>query len=146
MTTNEDFSLAKAVAQRDIAQYTKERLDKLILELQSKISIVTDDKSPPDQLVSNPSEPDNKEVTFSILHWQSLQGKKLGTYEVAIKPKKEDATWLYAQKILQENNATIDNRYHEPTYQYSYWLFGDVIYRKRLKEPDNVNQTKKEEA
>jgi hypothetical protein len=126
---NIDFELSLAIIERDTTQYRKERLDKLILELQAKTSIV-EEKTP------DPKQPQTiKEITFIILIYETRQGIKLGTHEVATKPKKEDAKWIYAYNILRKQNATIQDRYHEEGYQYSYWLFDeDKIYRQKLKE------------
>ena len=75
-----------------------------------------------------------KELTFSTLKFELLQGAKLGDYEVAYKQNNLADKWQSAYNILRINNSTIKDRYHDDTYQYSYWLYGeDKIYRQKLK-------------
>ena len=125
--TNSDL-LALAVAYRDIAQFTKERLDKLIIEQQLKQNLI---EQPP------PKQPQTlkENQTFDCLTYEDHKGTKLGDFQVAAKPSQNPEKWLQAQSALQANNATINNRYHEPAYIFSYWLFNEKIYRRKLKAP-----------
>ncbi len=75
-----------------------------------------------------------QELTFITLKFEAQQGTKLGDYEVAYKQNNLPDKWQSAYSILRVNNATIKDRYHGETYQYSYWLYGeDKIYRQKLK-------------
>ena len=74
------------------------------------------------------------EITFSHLKFEAQRGAKLGDFEIAHKTANIEDKWQNAYNILRNNNATINDRYHGDTYQYSYWLFGqDKIYRQKLK-------------
>ena len=110
----------------------------LALNLRDAIKIITDsanayieftvaaEKKSPTEAVS--------ELTFTILHFESQQGAKLGEYEVACEASNGHDKWSKAYKILRENNATIKDRYHGEGYQYSYWLYvEEKIYRQKLK-------------
>jgi len=75
-----------------------------------------------------------QEITFTTLKFELQQGAKLGQFEVAYKQNNLSDKWQSAYNILRVNNATIKDRYHGDTYQYSYWLYGeDKIYRQKLK-------------
>jgi hypothetical protein len=115
-------AISLANIESDTAQYRKERIEKLKLELQtqSKLTIEKPAESKPNPIV--------KEITFTLLIYAPQQGAKLGAYETATKPTKDNATWTYAYNILKTNNATIQNRYHEEGYQYSYWLMKKVKF------------------
>lgn len=77
---------------------------------------------------------DSLEPTFTVLHFESQQGAKLGDYEVACKASNVADKWSKAYNILRDNNATIKDRYYGEGYQYSYWLYvEDKIYRQKLK-------------
>ena len=81
------------------------------------------------QLVS-----DALESAFSVLHFESQQGIKLGEYEVSNKASNALDKWSFAYNILRTYNATIKNRFHGESYQYGYWLYvEDKIYRQKLK-------------
>lgn len=74
------------------------------------------------------------EITFTNLRFEAQQGAKLGQFEVAYKQNNLQDKWQSAYNILRNSNATIKDRYHGETYQYSYWLYGeDKIYRQKLK-------------
>ncbi len=74
------------------------------------------------------------ELNFTTLKFEAQQGTKLEDYEVAYKQNNLPDKWQSAYSILRVNNATIKDRYHGETYQYSYWLYGeDKIYRQKLK-------------
>jgi len=74
------------------------------------------------------------EVNFTALKFEVQQGAKLGEYEIACKQSNLTDKWQSASNILRNSNATIKDRYHGDSYQYSYWLYGeDKIYRQKLK-------------
>lgn len=74
------------------------------------------------------------EINFTTLKFEKQQSLKLGEYEIAYKQNNLDDKWRQAQNILHNSNATIKDRYHSESYQYSYWLYGeDKIYRQKLK-------------
>jgi len=78
-----------------------------------------------------------KEITFTILKFETQQGAKIGRYQVAYKASNIPDKWNHAYNILRQNNATIANRYHGPNYVHNYWLYGEgKIYRQKLK-PSN---------
>jgi hypothetical protein len=75
-----------------------------------------------------------QEVTFTTLKFEAQQGAKLGSFEVAYKQNNLQDKWQSAYNILRNSNATIKDRYHGESYQYSYWLYAeDKIYRQKLK-------------
>jgi hypothetical protein len=90
------------------------------------------------QTLENPSPACNyvstvNELNFSTLKYEPQQGTKLGDYEIAHKQNNLEDKWRPAYAILRNSNATIKDRYHGETYQYSYWLYGeDKIYRQKL--------------
>ena len=74
------------------------------------------------------------EFKFLPLKFEPQRGAKLGDFEIAHKAANIEAQWQTAYNILKNSNATIKDRYHDDTYQYSYWLFGqDKIFRQKLK-------------
>jgi hypothetical protein len=74
------------------------------------------------------------EANFSILKFETQQGTKLGSFEVAYKTNNIEDKWLQAYNILHSSNATIKERYYGKDYSFSYWLYGpDKIYRQKLK-------------
>jgi polysaccharide pyruvyl transferase WcaK-like protein len=86
------------------------------------------------ELVGIKEVPAVKEETFTILKWEKQQGNRLGEFEVAYEVHNISDKWSHAYGILRQSNATINNRYHGPNYEYSYWLYGDgKIYRQKLK-------------
>jgi len=75
-----------------------------------------------------------QELTFTTLKFEAQQGTKLGDFEVAYKQTNLSDKWQSAYNILRNSNATIKDRYHGESYQYSYWLYGEEkIYRQKLK-------------
>ncbi|MGA2767975.1 MAG: hypothetical protein ABSF24_06630 [Candidatus Bathyarchaeia archaeon] len=75
-----------------------------------------------------------KEETFAILKWESQQGAKIGSYDVAYEASNLEDKWTSAFNILRQNNSTIKDRYHGQGYEFSYWLYGEgKIYKQRLK-------------
>jgi hypothetical protein len=73
------------------------------------------------------------ELNFA-LKYVAQRGVKLGDFEVAHKSANLPDKWQSAYNILHHSNATIKDRYHDDTYAYSYWLYGeDKIYRQKLK-------------
>jgi hypothetical protein len=90
------------------------------------------------QTLENPSPTSNSstvnELNFSTLKYEIQQGTKLGEYEIAHKQSNLEDKWRPAYAILRNSNATIKDRYHGETFQYSYWLYDeDKIYRQKLK-------------
>jgi len=78
-------------------------------------------------------KPKVPEDTFSILKYEPQKGAKLGDYEVAYKPNNLPDKWSNAFNVLNASNATIQNRYHDKEFSFSYWLYGqDKIYRQKL--------------
>jgi hypothetical protein len=127
-----DLEIAIAIIDRDTTQYRKERLDKLILELQSKTNLTTEKPNIPKQ--SSAVNEDN----FTTLKFEPQEGTKLGDYEVTYKQNNLPDKWQPAYNILRINNSVINDRYHGEGYQYSYWLYGEgKIYRQKLKPKEN---------
>ncbi len=121
-----DLEIKLVIIERNTAQYKKEQLDKLILELQSKEVIV--EKKP------EPKQPVTQEIPFNLLTWETIEGAKLGSFEKAYKDKNDLMKWQSAFNVLNVNKATIENRYHQTGFQYSYWLFNQIMFRQKLKE------------
>lgn len=91
-----------------------------------------------DQLPQNqPTETTASESIFSVLTFEHREGARLGEYETAQKTANPTEAWNTALSILEKNQSTISNRYHEEYYIHSYWLYGedhDRIYRQKLKQ------------
>lgn len=75
------------------------------------------------------------EEAFAVLTFEKRTGDRLGEYEISLKSANQDAKWNQAYKILEANNASINDRYHPEGYIYCYWLYDrDKIYRQRLRQ------------
>ena len=74
-----------------------------------------------------------KEETFTCLKFEPQKGEKLGDFETATQKSNIPDHWNTAFNILTKSNATINNRYHGEGYQFSYWIYGDRIFRQVLK-------------
>ena len=86
----------------------------------------------PKEAKEKPTVPEEK---VSSLKFEPQEGTKLGSYEVAYKTNNPTDKWTEAFNILRSSNATIQERYHSKSYQFSYWLYGEgKIYRQKLKE------------
>jgi urocanate hydratase len=75
-----------------------------------------------------------REETFDILNWQQKKGAKLSEFEIATKDNNDQEKYQHALNILKTNGATIEDRFHEPQYQHTYWTYQDTIYRQKRKE------------
>ena len=73
------------------------------------------------------------EQTFSILKFEPQKGEKLGEFETAEKKNNTEKNWNHAFNILKAANSTINGRYHGEAYICSYWLYGERIFRQKLK-------------
>jgi hypothetical protein len=73
------------------------------------------------------------ETTFSILSFEPQKGEKLGDFETASSKNNIPDKWNQAFNILKQNNSSINVRYHGQGYQFSYWIYGDRIFRQKLK-------------
>jgi len=73
------------------------------------------------------------EVTFTTLSFEPQKGEKLGDFETASSKNNIPDKWNQAFNILKQNNSTINVRYHGQGYQCSYWIYGDRIFRQKLK-------------
>lgn len=74
------------------------------------------------------------EQTFTTLAYETHTGEKLADYETATAKNNIPETFQSAINILKQANATISHRYHGPTYVFSYWIYGDRIFRQKLKK------------
>lgn len=74
-----------------------------------------------------------REDTFDILTWQQKKGAKLNEFEIATKDSNDPQKYQHALNILKINGATIEDRFHEPQYQHTYWTYQDTIYRQTRK-------------
>ena len=74
------------------------------------------------------------EATFDCLKFEAARGEKLGDYETASKKNNVSEKFQTAFNILSQSNSTISNRYHGQGYAYAYWLYGDRIFRQKLKK------------
>jgi hypothetical protein len=76
-----------------------------------------------------------KEETMTILKFEDAKGERLGEFQIAHKSSNLPDKWSSAYNVLRQNNAVINSRYSGPSYQFSYWLYGeDKIYRQRLRK------------
>ena len=74
------------------------------------------------------------EETFNCLKFEEAEGARLGVYETASKKNNVPDKFQTAFNVLSKSNATISSRYHGEGYVYGYWLYGDRIFRQRLKQ------------
>jgi len=74
------------------------------------------------------------ETVFSCLTFEPHTGEKLREYELAQAKNNNQKQFDEASKILSEVNATINHRFHQPGYAFSYWLFNQAIFRQTLKQ------------
>jgi hypothetical protein len=72
------------------------------------------------------------ETVFSCLTFEPHVGEKLKEYETAQAKNNAQKEFDQAFNILKEANATINSRYHGPSYVFSYWLYSQAIYRQKL--------------
>jgi hypothetical protein len=110
----------------------------LALNLRDAIKIITDSANAYIEFTAAPekiSQTENvSELIFTVLSFEPFQGAKLGEFEVAEKNSNPQDKWRSAYNILRAKNATIKDRYHGESYQYSYWLYvEEKIYRQKLK-------------
>lgn len=70
-----------------------------------------------------------REEIFSCLSWEKQTGNRIGEFEVADNKNNVSEKFEAAFNILQENNATISNRYYGKNYQFTYWSYQEKIYR-----------------
>lgn len=75
------------------------------------------------------------ESTFN-LPFQDREGERLGKYGTAIKKDSPPELYQKAFNVLKQTSSTIDQRYTFNNYNYSYWLYQDVIYRQSRKKVD----------
>jgi hypothetical protein len=75
-----------------------------------------------------------REETFNILHWQPKKGARLKEFDIAAKENNDQEKYRHALSVLKVNNATIEDRFSEPEYEYVYWTYKDTIYR-QLRKP-----------
>jgi hypothetical protein len=73
------------------------------------------------------------ETSFDTLAWQQKKGAKLNEFEIATKDTNAPEKFQHAVDILKANNATINDRFYEPEYLHSYWIYQDTIYRQKRK-------------
>ena len=75
-----------------------------------------------------------QELTFLVLKFDDMDGGVLGDHGVACKGNNLPDKWASAFNVLRVNNATIKNRYQGESFQFSYWLYNDKIYRQKIKQ------------
>lgn len=78
-----------------------------------------------------------KEETFNVLKFESQKGEKLGDFETASSKNNIPEKYNQAYNILAKSNSTINSRYHGAGYQFSYWIYGDRIFRQVLKQKES---------
>jgi hypothetical protein len=109
-----------------------------IVKLKTQIRKLIGSQAPA-QKSEDPNEKAVPELLFDWLSWLTEKGERLGIYEVAYQAQHLEKEWKYVHSILQNTNATIDNRYYPKDFHHSYWLFAklpDRIYRQKLKKED----------
>ena len=75
-----------------------------------------------------------REQVFDVLVWQDKKGSKLDAFQVAAKDLNDPTKWQHCFNILQANHAAINERFWEPQYRYSYWIFEGAIFR-QIRKP-----------
>jgi len=121
-----DFEISLLLLERDVSQYRVERFDDLLNKIGEAKGFAEAENKPASFV---------PEQTFLTLKWEPAKGERLGEFEVANKNSNLPDKWSHAYKILRQNNAVINSRYHAPNYEHSYWLYGeDRIYRQKRKQ------------
>lgn len=123
-----EFEISILLIERDTAQFKAERIDALINKYGRVKGFVDAEKK------GSELSPFVDETTFYILKFEPQKGERLGEFAVADKASNIPDKFSQAYGILRTNNATIQNRYHGPDYEYTYWLYGEgKIYRQKKK-------------
>lgn len=79
--------------------------------------------------------PQIHEEPFLTLKWEKRTGNKLKEFELTTKTMNSGSEdFEHCLDILKRNNATIKDRFHSEGWSYSYWLYGDSMYRQLLKK------------
>lgn len=73
------------------------------------------------------------EMTFAMLKFEPQKGEKLGDFETASPANNIPEKFNTPFNILKQNNSGINSRYHGQGYQFAYWIYGDRIFRQKLK-------------
>lgn len=79
-------------------------------------------------------KPEVSEEPFLAQKWEKREGNRLHEFEVSTKilnPGSEN--FQRCLSILKQNNATIGNRFKDVGWTFSYWVYGENIYRQQLK-------------
>lgn len=78
--------------------------------------------------------PQVSEGPFLTLKYEKRTGNRLKDFEVATKTLNSgSADFDRCLSILKRNNTTIQNRFKDQGWQFSYWVYQDAIYRQALK-------------
>jgi len=87
------------------------------------------------QSIGREIKPQVNEGPFLTLKWEKRSGNKLKEFEVTTKVLNSGSEdFERCLGILKRNNADIGNRFHSEGWQFSYWLYGESIYRQLLKK------------
>ena len=113
----------------DLITATRDQSENMVLVCEALLKRLEPEevKEKPKNVVTVP------EQTFDLLKFEAQKGEKLGEFEIADKKNSIAQNWTQAFNILNQNNATINNRFHGPSYIYAYWIYNERIFRKRLK-------------
>lgn len=75
------------------------------------------------------------EAPFLTLKWEKRSGNKLKEFEVTTKTLNSGSEdFERCHNILKRNNADIQNRFQSEGWNYSYWLYGESMYRQAQKK------------
>jgi hypothetical protein len=119
------------------------RLEKLETKLEKLAEIVTDNMNAQEaaainvrrQIAEIEHVTTERETSFTVLTWSPKKGDRLGDFEIAAKKDNDTEKYEHALQVLKANNATIQERFYEPQYTHTYWVFNDTPYRQPRKEP-----------
>jgi hypothetical protein len=101
------------------------------------LQFVVDLRQACDSYIESVTPPEFKaipETVFSRLAFEPHVGEKLKEYEIAQAKNNKQKEFDEAFAILKEANATINNRFHQDGYVFSYWLYSQAIFRQKLKQ------------
>jgi len=73
-----------------------------------------------------------EQAFFNILIFERRQGRKLKDFEVATPELNTSSAWKLAFMLLSNRNADVARQFHPESFEYSYWLFKNSIYRKKI--------------
>ena len=74
------------------------------------------------------------ESVFAALKWDLQHSDKMGEYEIARRSEQQHLQIRYGTQNLGGKQHQNQRSLPRPTYAYSYWLYGEAIFRQKLEQ------------